>query len=228
MFFESLYLLIANSLLDINITIKKISFVPLVGVTAAAVLLIAAVSGFVIYKKRSGKDINSNQEKHLHKEADSKGYKSNDSEVEDILLEKGDTFKSLSQEKITSHDPLHRGFFSKTGQKDTPYIPSTHDKIFTPEEERPLFIDYTSKSIRQFSFSGFSPQEIVDNLASAGFFYAGYESSTACFHCGCKKDDWKLGDDAIFEHLRLNSKCSFARDIENSRKQANLNLIKET
>ncbi|XP_061192268.1 uncharacterized protein LOC133200495 [Saccostrea echinata] len=65
-----------------------------VGVTAAAVLLIAAVSGFVIYKKRSGKDINSNQEKHLHKEADFKGYKSNDSEVEDILLEKGDTFKS--------------------------------------------------------------------------------------------------------------------------------------
>ncbi|XP_062570719.1 uncharacterized protein LOC134232720, partial [Saccostrea cucullata] len=202
-----------------------------VGIAVAVILLIAAVSVFVIYKKKRRKDVksSSNQERHPNKETDSKGHKSEGYEEENItLVQHEDTFKDLNQEVNTFHDPLHAGYFSRTGQKHTPYIPSTHDYSFTPEEENPAFLEYTSKSIRLLSFSGFSPQEMVENLASAGFFYAGYDSTTTCFQCGCEKDDWKLGDDAIFEHKGLNSRCPFVRDTENARGKPKFSVNKET
>ncbi|KAH9487776.1 hypothetical protein Btru_068733 [Bulinus truncatus] len=50
-----------------------------------------------------------------------------------------------------------------------------------------------------------------ENLAEAGFYYAGHGDCARCFYCGGGLRNWETGDDVWVEHARWFSKCAFIR-----------------
>ncbi|XP_056014800.1 uncharacterized protein LOC130052800 [Ostrea edulis] len=111
-------------------------------------------------------------------------------------------------------DAIHKGYFSPN--RKTPVIPA-HDisKSFTSlhEPEYPIYLTFSIRLL-SFSESEFPLTDKTEELANAGFFYEGFEVCTQCFQCGCRKQDWKSDDNALLEHLRLNSNCSFVLSIK--------------
>ena len=69
------------------------------------------------------------------------------------------------------------------------------------------FIDY-SKRYNTFENSEFN-EERKQELAEAGFFYAGRKDSVLCYYCGGGLESWKENDIAWEEHGKWFSKCPF-------------------
>ena len=85
-------------------------------------------------------------------------------------------------------------------------------------ERRPKFPGYRRYSVRHRSFNtewptkknhGPSPEE----LAAAGFFYAGRLDHAQCFFCGVKLGRWRPTDRAYGEHVKFSPKCEFLHMI---------------
>ncbi|KAG6443093.1 hypothetical protein O3G_MSEX002671 [Manduca sexta] len=82
----------------------------------------------------------------------------------------------------------------------------------------PQFPEYSSKSSRLLSFSGWPShkRQKPEDLADAGLFYTGDDDKTICFYCGGGIKDWEETDDPWEEHVRFFSDCDFVRNkIEN-------------
>ncbi|XP_048768495.1 baculoviral IAP repeat-containing protein 2-like isoform X4 [Ostrea edulis] len=71
-------------------------------------------------------------------------------------------------------------------------------------------IAYASVKTRILSFDS-APEGLKilkDKLASAGYFYQGYNTKTSCFACGADHENWSESDDPVQEHFKDNPNCS--------------------
>ncbi|KAK0042872.1 inhibitor of apoptosis [Biomphalaria pfeifferi] len=81
--------------------------------------------------------------------------------------------------------------------------------------ERPKRPEYAIKRERIKTFSNWprSHHIQVDDLADAGFYYAGYGDCARCFFCGGGLRNWEDEDDVWVEHARWFPKCAFIRQL---------------
>ncbi|XP_053391390.1 uncharacterized protein LOC123552198, partial [Mercenaria mercenaria] len=77
----------------------------------------------------------------------------------------------------------------------------------------PKHTQYATKTARESSFSEWpdtashTPQE----LAEAGFFYAGFGDCVRCFYCGIGLRHWTKDDNPWIEHARWSRNCVFVK-----------------
>ncbi|KAK3098075.1 hypothetical protein FSP39_015924 [Pinctada imbricata] len=81
--------------------------------------------------------------------------------------------------------------------------------------DRPKHPNYAVESSRITSFRGW-PQykhQTPEQLAKAGFFYAGFGDNVKCFFCDGGLRNWEPGDDPWTEHARWFPKCNYVRNV---------------
>lgn len=79
--------------------------------------------------------------------------------------------------------------------------------------DRPKYQAYAVLAVRISSFRGW-PSHLTQNakeMATAGYFYAGYSDYCRCFFCGGGLRNWDVGDDPWVEHARWFPRCQFLR-----------------
>lgn len=82
--------------------------------------------------------------------------------------------------------------------------------------DRPKHTNYAVESTRMTSFNNW-PQykhQTPQQLAAAGFFYAGFGDNVKCFYCDGGLRNWEPGDDPWSEHARWFPRCSFVRTVK--------------
>lgn len=72
---------------------------------------------------------------------------------------------------------------------------------------------YRNNKTRALSFGEILSKEMIENLATFGFFYEGVDFKTTCFHCGCKNSNWTEQDDILKTHLSLDESCAYVQYI---------------
>lgn len=72
---------------------------------------------------------------------------------------------------------------------------------------------YRNNKTRALSFGEILSKEMIENLATFGFFYEGVYFKTTCFHCGCKNSNWTEQDDILKTHLSLDESCAYVQYI---------------
>ncbi|KAK6993544.1 inhibitor of apoptosis [Biomphalaria glabrata] len=105
---------------------------------------------------------------------------------------------------------------------DTPQPPNNNSRNTGPTyselgivTERPKRPEYAIKRERIKTFSNWprSHHIQVEDLADAGFYYAGYGDCARCFFCGGGLRNWEDEDDVWVEHARWFPKCAFIRQL---------------
>ncbi|CAL1534116.1 unnamed protein product [Lymnaea stagnalis] len=76
----------------------------------------------------------------------------------------------------------------------------------------PAYIAY-AKRLESLKGWEFGAIHTAEELADAGFFYAGYSDCIRCFQCGLGLRSWKPGDDVNQEHERHRPSCPFLRAL---------------
>lgn len=82
--------------------------------------------------------------------------------------------------------------------------------------DRPKHANFAVESTRLTSFNNW-PQykhQTPQQLAAAGFFYAGFGDNVKCFYCDGGLRNWEPGDDPWSEHARWFPRCSFVRTVK--------------
>ncbi|KAI8745584.1 baculoviral IAP repeat-containing protein 2 isoform X1, partial [Biomphalaria glabrata] len=81
--------------------------------------------------------------------------------------------------------------------------------------ERPKRQEYAVKGERAKTFTNWPRSHHIhsDDLADAGFYYAGYGDCARCFFCGGGLRNWEDEDDVWVEHARWFPKCAFIRQL---------------
>ncbi|XP_059147837.1 uncharacterized protein LOC131935460 [Physella acuta] len=79
--------------------------------------------------------------------------------------------------------------------------------------ERPKRSEYALRIKRVETYSGWPREHHLtpNELAEAGFFYAGYGDCARCFFCGGGLRNWEDEDNVLVEHARWFPKCAFIR-----------------
>ncbi|KAG8200119.1 hypothetical protein JTE90_018908 [Oedothorax gibbosus] len=72
----------------------------------------------------------------------------------------------------------------------------------------PHHASYNSR-LQSFASWPVSAPVTKENLAKAGFYYAGIKDHTKCFHCDGGLCNWEYGDDPWIEHARWFFNCGF-------------------
>ena len=80
---------------------------------------------------------------------------------------------------------------------------------------RPYNITYAEYYKRLCSFANWPKQlnPIPDELAGAGFYYAGIGDTVKCFFCGIGVKNWEITDNAFLEHKKHSEDCKFLKMI---------------
>ncbi|CAG5135829.1 unnamed protein product [Candidula unifasciata] len=70
---------------------------------------------------------------------------------------------------------------------------------------------FSIEAVRRKSFTDWSPQHThrPEDLAVAGFFYAGYSDCVRCFYCGLGLKYWRPADIPAYQHAKYRPRCSF-------------------
>ncbi|KAK3793996.1 hypothetical protein RRG08_028430 [Elysia crispata] len=79
--------------------------------------------------------------------------------------------------------------------------------------ERPKRYEYAVRIKRLETFGDWPADHHLkkEDLADAGFYYAGYGDCARCFYCGGGLRNWEQDDDVWVEHARWFPKCAFIR-----------------
>ncbi|GFR90209.1 baculoviral IAP repeat-containing protein 7 [Elysia marginata] len=79
--------------------------------------------------------------------------------------------------------------------------------------ERPKRYEYAVRFKRLDTFGDWPADHHLrkEDLADAGFYYAGYGDCARCFYCGGGLRNWEQDDDVWVEHARWFPKCAFIR-----------------
>ncbi|KAH9505032.1 hypothetical protein Btru_061476 [Bulinus truncatus] len=79
--------------------------------------------------------------------------------------------------------------------------------------ERPKRPEYALKQKRRETFTNWPRDHHLseDELAEAGFYYAGYGDCARCFYCGGGLRNWEDEDDVWIEHARWFPRCAYIR-----------------
>ncbi|KAH9525610.1 hypothetical protein Btru_001812 [Bulinus truncatus] len=82
--------------------------------------------------------------------------------------------------------------------------------------DKPKKFDLATKEARLRTFDRYPANHPIDteDLAEAGFYYAGFEDCSRCFFCGGGLKNWDSSDDVIVEHARWFPKCSYIRQMK--------------
>ncbi|KAL3847304.1 hypothetical protein ACJMK2_018221 [Sinanodonta woodiana] len=77
--------------------------------------------------------------------------------------------------------------------------------------ERPKHPEYAPLSSRVNSYSSWPVHldQTPQQMGEAGFFYAGINDYTRCFHCGGGLRNWEPGDNPWIEHARWYPQCAY-------------------
>ncbi|BFZ25247.1 hypothetical protein BsWGS_28286 [Bradybaena similaris] len=72
---------------------------------------------------------------------------------------------------------------------------------------------FSTEAVRRKSFTVWNPRHShkPDDLAAAGFFYAGYSDCVRCFYCGLGLKFWRPEDIPAYQHARYRPHCQFNR-----------------
>uniref|UniRef100_A0A8W8JHI4 RING-type domain-containing protein n=1 Tax=Magallana gigas TaxID=29159 RepID=A0A8W8JHI4_MAGGI len=82
-------------------------------------------------------------------------------------------------------------------------------KYNIPSTDRPICHSMNMELIRLKSFQNFPSSKDVSTLrlARQGFYYSMEYDVTICFACGCRKRDWRSGDDIEVVHRNMSPDC---------------------
>ncbi|CAG2225808.1 unnamed protein product [Mytilus edulis] len=85
--------------------------------------------------------------------------------------------------------------------------------------DKPKYPKYAVRRQRLDSFQHWPPYltQSPDEMALAGFFYAGSEDHCRCFSCGGSLRNWEPGDQPWVEHARWYQNCAFVRNCKGDR-----------
>lgn len=91
----------------------------------------------------------------------------------------------------------------------------SYDIHQTPKLEKPVrHPKFRSRDARMASFKCWEYSNIVKphQLVEAGFFYSGRKDLVICFCCGCRLEDWQIGDVAWKEHKVWSPDCDWLKE----------------
>ncbi|XP_005104133.1 uncharacterized protein LOC101860034 [Aplysia californica] len=82
--------------------------------------------------------------------------------------------------------------------------------------ERPKRYEYALKVARLRSFESWPRGHHLtkEELADAGFYFAGYGDCARCYYCGGGLRNWEVNDNVWVEHARWFPKCAFLRQTK--------------
>ncbi|XP_012941208.1 uncharacterized protein LOC101857043 isoform X2 [Aplysia californica] len=91
--------------------------------------------------------------------------------------------------------------------------------------ERPKRYEYALKVARLKSFESWPSGHHLtrEELADAGFYYAGYDDCARCYYCGGGLRNWEVNNDVWVEHARWFPDCYFLRQMKG---QAFINVVR--
>ncbi|XP_013399962.1 baculoviral IAP repeat-containing protein 7-like [Lingula anatina] len=125
-------------------------------------------------------------------------------EVGNIPLEEPSTALPLA----VSESQSHAVGGSRTGSENT-----TNEATLGILTARPRHERYAIENTRVQTFANWPPSRIPrpEELARAGFFYAGFGDNVKCFFCDGGLRNWEPQDDPWAEHARWFPRCGFVR-----------------
>ncbi|XP_059154663.1 baculoviral IAP repeat-containing protein 7-B-like [Physella acuta] len=93
--------------------------------------------------------------------------------------------------------------YEENGLRPTQTPGTTHQRT------HPSYPMYLSFQKRLESFTAWTAKHVhtPSQLATAGFFYAGYADCVRCYQCGLGLKSWKPGDDIHLEHKKYRPTC---------------------
>ncbi|XP_069133442.1 baculoviral IAP repeat-containing protein 2-like isoform X2 [Argopecten irradians] len=87
------------------------------------------------------------------------------------------------------------------------------DNNLVVNEASPQFPGYASITERRNSFNCSHMSRVARQMATAGFFYAGFGDHVSCFFCGGYLRNWNLEeDDPWVEHARCYPNCAYVKE----------------
>ncbi|KAH9510064.1 hypothetical protein Btru_043410 [Bulinus truncatus] len=117
------------------------------------------------------------------------------------------------QQNASSHQVSVNGSSNANSTKSSGQGPTYSELGIVTE--RPKRSEYAVKEQRKKTFSSWprSHHIQVDDLADAGFYYAGYGDCARCFFCGGGLRNWEEEDNVLVEHARWFPKCAYIRQL---------------
>lgn len=89
----------------------------------------------------------------------------------------------------------------------------TDSPIVTAKPKHPKYA-IESNRLNSFKNWPFSKSQRPDELADAGFFYAGFNDNVKCFFCDGGLRNWEPGDQPWTEHARWFPKCGYVKQCK--------------
>lgn len=100
---------------------------------------------------------------------------------------------------------------SSSPTKDIPCITQNPEGIFEPRHKELSGIFLREKTFENPNWKQVLPS--ISDLAQAGFFYSGIDSTVTCFYCGGSLHHWSDKDNPKIEHSRWFPNCLYAKQF---------------
>uniref|UniRef100_A0A2C9JC18 Uncharacterized protein n=2 Tax=Biomphalaria glabrata TaxID=6526 RepID=A0A2C9JC18_BIOGL len=78
----------------------------------------------------------------------------------------------------------------------------------------PCYPEYSSFQDRLDSYGKWNSMQTPYNLASNGFFFAGYSDCVRCFQCGLGLRSWKPEENVLTQHEKYRPTCPYLRSLD--------------
>ncbi|KAK3585619.1 hypothetical protein CHS0354_004531 [Potamilus streckersoni] len=128
--------------------------------------------------------------------------------AEDITLQPADAAENTQHKSAVVF-----GLVEPSGQVEDPGVVPTPGVDPTPQtmSEQPKHPEYAPLSSRVNSYTSWPAHldQTPQQMAEAGFYYAGINDYTHCFQCGGGLRNWDPGDNPWIEHARWYPQCAY-------------------
>ncbi|CAL1534117.1 unnamed protein product [Lymnaea stagnalis] len=134
----------------------------------------------------------------------------------------GEQIQTCRQLVLPKRSTLASPFVNQAINSATPSCSTSHSNSLPFRLTTAAYPVYGAFQKRLESYGNWPASHIFKDadLATAGFFYAGYADCVRCFHCGLGLRSWKMGDDIFTEHSRHRPTCEFLKAQIHSRASA--------
>lgn len=138
------------------------------------------------------------------------------SQIQAQTQQQNNPYSQQQQQQQIQNNTTHQ-LNTNTTNENQPSASRTHtNSRYDPlgiNFDRPKYHAYAVLAVRISSFHGW-PSHLTQSakeMATAGYFYAGYSDYCRCFFCGGGLRNWDAGDDPWVEHARWFPRCQFLR-----------------
>ena len=113
-----------------------------------------------------------------------------------------------------------------SSSKDVPsMVTNNPNETFQPRNPSMCEITRRQETFNNQSWTQTSPS--IEDLAYAGFYYAGNDNTVICFYCGGSLQKWGVNDTPKVEHSRWFPNCLYAKQLCGDRLYAKIQVKKK-